>query len=224
MLAALAVTGLAMVGACGDDTSSDDGAPPSPSSANCEHAGIECAVLCSDTLGCVDCLADADCGAASPFCIQGECVECSGNEGCGDSRRCFPAAHECQDACATNDDCSEESPTCDMATGACVGCLDASDCDDALCHPMSRQCVECMSDLDCGTDRPVCDATGTCRECLVDASCPADAPLCMDHECLEPPEEGCESSSECDGDEPVCLPQSGECVGCVSNRDCGPSA
>lgn len=99
--------------------------------------------------------------------------------------------------------CSGATPLCDAATGACVACLEASDCaapdracvegacvgcDDAAdcseasasrCDGASNACAGCLSDADCThlTGTPVCDeASATCAACTPDTEASACGP------------------------------------------------
>ena len=79
----------------------------------------------------------------------------------------------------------------------------------------------CESDLECGTDKPVCDAFRGCVECIIDAQCDEGA-YCRDSSCYTPVP--CVVSSDCSGETPVCNQVLGECTECVTNLDCGESA
>lgn len=87
------------------------------------------------------------------------------------------------------------------------------------CTP-SLGCTECASDAEC-TDpgKPAC-VLGKCRECGPEASCGA-AQACFprDYKC----ETRCESDGDCPGDEPICVNESGTCVGCRTDADCASS-
>ena len=93
-----------------------------------------------------ECTAASDCKSpAAPFCIGGSCVA----------------------ACQVNDDCRglAGTPFCQVSTGACVACLDASAC---------------------SADKPVCDATaGTCRGCARDEECASGACMAADGQCAD---------------------------------------
>src|SRR5688572_30080082 len=63
---------------CSDDAGDASGGGGSTGNGNplgCSLIGEECGVLCDDDLGCVECNSSADCGAAQPSCVLGECVE-----------------------------------------------------------------------------------------------------------------------------------------------------
>jgi hypothetical protein len=205
------------LGACGNDS---DEFPIGPAPGSCQRGGESCPTLCDPGLGCVDCLTDDDCGAGQPFCVHGECTECSVNEDCGTGQSCFPENHDCQDACQDSGDCGGGAPICDPMTGQCLGCVDATDCDnEPICDPLTKQCVDCSTDEDCGVAQPFCDANGHCQECIFDGDCPAAEPLCIDHECHEAPT-ACTGNGDCGGDNPICDLDSGDCVGCLVNDDC----
>src|SRR5262245_26659218 len=53
---------------------------------------------CDANLGCVECLADADCPAAERACITGRCEVCRTNAECGATSptpACWPGDHKC---------------------------------------------------------------------------------------------------------------------------------
>ncbi len=146
--------------------------------------------------------------------------------------------------CAADADCA--GGRCGPA-GACVECLDASDCGGRLC--VDGSCASCTADADCGGGR--CDAvTGACVGCLADADCTAPAICrddgtcgnecasdadCADHpgtfcdlggvngaapsfRCIEPQNPTCQADGDCAPNE-ACL--GGECR-CASDAACAP--
>lgn len=100
------------------------------------------------------CDVPADCtNPDRPVCLDHTCVECADSGGCTDAVPvCTPTTHLCN-ACQEDMDCDGRVlGRCLTATGACVGCLDATDCTSATA--------------------PVCDDTGhTCRACRADSEC-----------------------------------------------------
>lgn len=88
-----------------------------------------------------------------PLCLDHACVQCADDAGCADEAPvCTPTTHLCN-ACQEDIDCDGRVPgRCLVATGACVGCLDATDC--------------------ASSTAPVCDDSGhVCRACRADAEC-----------------------------------------------------
>jgi hypothetical protein len=159
---------------------------------------------CDTTLGCVDCLVDSQCPAASRFCVQGLCVQCktSGDCGIGTTPACWPANHTCHAACTSNQQCQNGAPICNAGTGVCVGCNSAADCpsSQSFCDTTTQQCVQCTSTSDCaGTSTPVC-ARNRCVPCASNADCSGATPYCM-----------------AGGD------NGAACVQCLQNAQCPPS-
>ncbi len=78
-------------------------------------------------------------------------------------------------------------------------------------------CTECVSDADCSdSGKPAC-ALGKCQECGPGAGCgAAEACFPRDFKC----QAQCATDSDCPGDAPICLADSGVCVGCQGDADC----
>jgi len=113
-----------------------------------------------------------DCtNAARPFCVDEMCVECEGSLDCASTAPvCDPGAHLCE-ACTIDDDCAGrvDEPRCFVAGGACVACLEASDCSSAsapVCDDTDHGCRGCTSDSECPST--VCDEDS--GECLAEAN------------------------------------------------------
>lgn len=189
---------------------------------DCAINGKACGTVCDAAIGCVECAGDGDCGATRPFCIEGRCEACAQTSDCGTGMACYPADGTCHPACTSNASCTDpHAPLCNVDTGACVGCIQATDCpgEKPICDPANGQCAECASNGDCGASAPVCDLSdGECRECVVDGQCP-DGGLCVEHHCKEI----CHGDSDCGTAAPFCAP-SGECVQCLVPKDCPATA
>lgn len=226
-LAALALVGATLATlfvACGDDADGVDG--DGGGILSCAVDDRECDTLCDEGLGCVECLADTDCGASAPACAHGRCRECGSNADCGAGEACFPKDGTCEPACETDDDCDDgDERTCDLdpeGIGRCVECLSDEDCDgdDPRCDDVTGQCVDCTSNADCGAAEPACDLReGKCRECNVDADCRSGSVCRGDHKCHD----FCESDLDCD-DGQLCRTDDGDCVECLVDTDCGTAA
>lgn len=91
-------------------------------------------------------------------------------------------------------------------------CPGAKLCDTAL------GCVDCRGDGDCGAAQPFCEL-GRCRECSQSDDCgTGQACFPRDHECKP----ACETNANCpEDDESLCNPDTGACVGCITDQDCG---
>ncbi len=97
------------------------------------------------------------------------------------------------------------------------GCLEnGSEC--AVLCDTTIGCVDCLGDSDCGAANPFCHQ-GKCRECEDADDCNAgSACFPKDHECHP----ACSGNADCDkNDESLCDPDSGACVGCFDDADCG---
>lgn len=130
-------------------------------------------------------------------CPGARCVDAASPDDDGGA----PDAPAPDDAGPCGGACEGETPRCDALRGACVACLDASDCAGRPGTPacVEGACVACASDADCADPaRAACDlTTHTCGPCAEDAAC---AHL--------------EGTPACDA---------GTCVGCVDNADCAAS-
>lgn len=170
------------------------------------------------SLGCVQCTSDAGCDGAHPFCVAGACVECGVSSDCGAGESCFPENHECEPSCASSDDCSSgDASLCDVPSGACVECVDSTQCQQGVCNPTFGICAECLGSEDCAAGEPYCQVDeGRCRECLADVHC-APGDICSGHHCAPAT---CASDADCAEDEPRCDVPSGSCRECLSDADC----
>jgi hypothetical protein len=139
--------------------------------------------------GCVDTESDpgfcGDCETVCPtgnVCEIGICIDpgdCRSNGiGCSGFTYCDSTSGECLRGCATDQQCTGQSETCDTATHECV-CVEGSHLCGAICVP----------DLDvnsCGTSCTPCTAppgaTPTCNLGSCDFVCPVDYERC-DQEC-----------------------------------------
>jgi len=124
-------------------------------------------VACSKPNPEVCCLSTEDCASIG--------VD-DGTRACNTGLACVD--HACVVPSCSTDGCGPEAPVCEITTDVCGACVDSSSCarfpDTSLCDPDSGACVECVTDVDCTTDRPVCDA-GACRSCQLDSECASGA-------------------------------------------------
>ncbi|MCA9618759.1 MAG: hypothetical protein KC731_07050 [Myxococcales bacterium] len=223
------LAGLALAPACGDAGSTFGGGASSPTggtgAGDCVRNGQQCNFDCTNSLGCVECVTDLDCGNGQPICVAGHCEECGVSADCAVGESCYPENHECAPSCETNGDCQQDdAPLCDPTSGACVGCLSAQDCggETPVCSPISGQCAECASASDCGAAQPHCELdVGRCRECLLDSHC-GFGERCREDHCIA----DCQNDADCANNEgrPLCDVPSGQCVSCLTDLDCGVAA
>ncbi|MCK6574893.1 hypothetical protein L6V77_27800 [Myxococcota bacterium] len=201
-----------------------DAAACPPDAPRCER-GLCTACRAVDHEGCgSDALCCPVAGAALA-CVAGD-VE-SGCEACG--ARCEPgAADRCVDRtcrCGDGPECVEPTPFCDPGRGACVECLVAADCENALggAHCVEGRCRPCdgATHAGCGPqqlcclDRCVAAApAGRCEACAAGCN-PDTADRCVDRACA------CGEGPPCASPErPFCV--DGACSACREAADCGP--
>jgi len=153
--------------------------------------------------------AQVDASSATPNAPQSPdasgYVERNGVCGCRLDQDCNdPALASCDSrsgtcvACVNDRRCrSAPKLTCDVGAFACVECLQDGDCESGHCNEQDHVCVACEADMDCPTtNRSHCNtAMKTCAPCSQDAHC--------SHLSATP---------ACD---------SGKCVGCTDDGDCG---
>jgi hypothetical protein len=108
----------------------------------CSTADYECAPrctgpgtcagarVCDESSGeCVGCLGAEACAGLVCSPERRECVECTDDTGCPNSKpRCRVATGQCV-RCHSNDDCGLSAPTCDPTTFECRGALSAGSTD-----------------------------------------------------------------------------------------------
>jgi hypothetical protein len=126
--------------------------------------------------------------------------------------------------CTSDRDCSFPGLVCDTTSGACVACLDDSQCtipERPRCDSALHQCVECGTSGDCASNE-ICEPTShhCIPTCFDGGSCPQTAPNCDPYRgvCMQ-----CSSSIDCVSFAGrVCNPASGTCVECVWDAQCFP--
>jgi hypothetical protein len=166
-----------------------------------------------------------------PVCLSDGRCGCLTSQDCSLQEGCNLNVHQCQPSCLYD----AGGPTCTVFGW--------------LCDPVSRECVECLTDSDCAKHQgPYCtsdiDAGNSCVQCLSPADCPDSMPGCYSgyYVCG-----ACSASTDCPASAPVCeswtstcaidcrLPDggefcangvcegsSGECVQCLTDADCAP--
>ena len=121
-------------------------------------------------------------------------------------------------ACASSDECDATQPVCGI-DGRCVGCSSELDCgsERPLCNHSTGACVACTSSHPCPESADTCTPEGSCeRRCGPSAPCEGEQ-VCHPQlgVCGE-----CSPSSMCGTDEPFCDPVSLRCVECTSDQQC----
>ena len=125
---------------------------------------------CSPTMSMCACAGNAQCPSSRPICKQA-----SG----------LPTHWHCTPACTSNKACSASSSArkCNTSTGACVGCVQASDCALYPSFPWYKvcsaggKCLECIKDADCGAGSlgNKCDIKVNACICAKDADCTSNS-------------------------------------------------
>jgi len=121
--------------------------------------------------------------------------------------------------CSANSDCSG-GKVCRTSTRRCVDCLSDSNCptDKPLCETGTNLCIACREDSDCLNQ--ICDTTtNKCvdNECDVNADCTtAGEETCVAGRC-----KACAIDADCvyDAGVDICLDQ--KCVECTADNQCG---
>ncbi len=141
-----------------------------------------------ETGKCVECLVDADCVQQGSFpmvpergtiCTPGHFCGCTDDQQCAGTRaggKCNLATSTC--GCDRAADCatSPDGPACRASAHQC-GCASDADCRSGhgsavRCDVANAQCVDCVTNADCGTSFPTCDpSTHSCVDCVVDSDC-----------------------------------------------------
>ena len=198
-------------------------------------------------IGCVECLKDSDCPAATPNCdLNGghQCVGCFSNAQCHTGMICSdgicitcPAGTHYKDAtvgcvaCLNNTHCATQGMVCTAnmcvpcaegtyykdATAGCVSCTADSHCPE-VCDTTQNMCTTCA--LKTPSTPHYNDIDGTCVACTENTHCPNATPYCVPttHTCKVP-----ETNEECqsvDPTKPIYDTPTGTCVECHSNSHC----
>jgi hypothetical protein len=207
-------------------------------------AGNDSARVCDpESHTCVECREDAQCLAGPNAAVRGVCdldtkicVGCLNDQQCtlGAASRCNVVAHECT-GCTNSNQC-ENNANCNTMTGRCVQCVTDPDCAGVsgkpFCEGVSGTCVECLLTSECRSEELArCETTPsspdryTCVGCIAESDCSgkglpglcnvAGGGICVN--CL-----GLGPSADCllSGIN-LSRCQSGDCVVCTQDEDCG---
>jgi hypothetical protein len=100
----------------------------------------------------------------APKCVNGNCVQCTGNADCAGipNTVCNPTTNTCV-GCVTSIDCPGSAPVCNPQHICVTNCITSSECpgDAPICNPQSKVCVECVVSGDCPAGE-VCNSVGKC--------------------------------------------------------------
>lgn len=209
--------------------------------------------VCDETIfQCVTCLpSDANSGndtclaidPEKPFCLadpdnslNNTCITCNSTT---DGGQCIadPSAPICRideatgagacTPCTNSEQCRAKDNTpdlCDTKTGACVECLQVSDCAGGMLFCEQGQCMNCRSNDDCQSGQCL---NGLCYECASDAECTTpERPICvldsnsrLDHLCVECDPAGTPQAQadQCGGQ--LCNEITGKCDPCTTDTE-----
>ncbi len=127
----------------------------------------------------------------------------------------------CLLACNSTNDAQGPSPSALCGVDGSNQCGSGQKCDDVF------GCVDCRSDDECAPPTPYC-LLGSCAQCRTNQECSGQASACFphDHACHVPcaidggPDAAPLDGGACDPSASICSLDTGQCVGCSSNRDC----
>jgi hypothetical protein len=95
------------------------------------------------------CRGDDECGGDKPFCVDGECVDCSGapdpGVACAGADESTPVCLDGTCVECTPDSkelCDGNTPVCDPDTNTCAACSFHADCPDSACNFDSGACFD----------------------------------------------------------------------------------
>lgn len=95
---------------------------------------------------------------------------------CADGLTCVN--NDCVATSCETEGCPVDQPVCNVVSGMCEGCADATDCMSDVATPVcdveSGVCVGCVTNADCSGTTPICDDT-LCRGCTDDVDCDSGA-------------------------------------------------
>ena len=213
-------------GTTSNQEASTDGATDgavAPSACDTQAAALCGARKCDVNLGCVQCVANTDCTGQDKFCVRGRCEACATHADCGVAAPvCSPVDNRCHVSCVGDGaaPCKGDTPICDTASGACVGCQTAATCPAGapLCEPTTKTCVQCTVNSECPAAKPRCFLGDfTCVECSTSADC-AGGKVCDPREkrCIAT----CANDTQCAAPTPKCNTTAASCVQCLATPDC----
>ena len=176
-----------------------------PEGAMCDPLSGVCDDRCAD----VECGLGESCDQAEGNCVSVQCNPCEGEADCPDGSYCVfyrqTGVRACGVTCEADSDCRpgescntifrNNSPVnvcADLANSCQSSLCDEVSCDQGLvCNPVDGECVDCLTDLECGLDQVCLDyacveTSGTdrnfsswgdgntlpnCDQCTADESC-----------------------------------------------------
>ena len=150
---------------------------------DCGLPGLHCQ---TSTGHCVECLVDQQCPAERPACSPSilRCVECDGASDCADGHFCDLQSDKCLTYCRQASDCNDALNEYCNHDGVCATCDGDNDCipklGGTLCQRSAGACVQCLDDSQCDGITPRCLLPlGKCASCVDSSDCSSTtAPYC----------------------------------------------
>ena len=156
------------------------------------------------------------------FVILTILVACSNHNASVPSADSRPAGSGSAAACTSDTQCAQPTPYCDAPIDQCVQCLSDTNCGpNRTCNMTTHACVQCGSDSQCGGQLPYCSPAGTCVQCTSDGNCMATQ-VCDQTSFTCVPK--CGSNADCPRVRGVCDTMDDECVECLTGSDCANNA
>ena len=112
--------------------------------------------------------------------------------------------------------CPDDKPIC-KDFSECIACLSDLECGEDKPNCFNENCVECIDDTGCSDNLNAlyCDSYNKCVECIDDTGCGGDTPRCINEQCVD-----CVDDNDCLDNIgfPYCIKNN--CVECISETDC----
>ena len=163
------------------------------------------------------------CDESTPYCVNGNCVECRDLADCREGGRTNCVDGRCE-GCVDDAECGDEAPFCN--SNLCVNCIGDEHCGIDMPACLDGHCVECRSSEDCDprSTTPICAADGSCVGCANRDDC---SEVTGGFVCdLSGPDNGtCECGTRrapCPVALPYCVEDESACVACMVDAHCGP--
>lgn len=123
--------------------------------------------------------------------------------------------------CTADSACVAPYPRCNIGTGQCVECLSNADCGPGGACDSTFACFAsgCVNDTDCTAPTPRCETgNGVCVACFTNADCGPSEVCNPNFTCSTV--SGCTADASCAAPTPRCEIGSGLCVECLDSLDC----
>jgi hypothetical protein len=176
------------------------------------------------------------CGGGTPFCKLGMCVECLADADCGANSTCNTNTWTCDG----ENGCGGDKPYLKEQTGECVQCLNNEHCGGDACNPQTNMCEGDLCST-CTDPYPACTQVNGeyyCVQCTDDTFCGAGGTCNLEtYSCqggTVTPTDPCTSDADCDagvsgfdlycGEDGLCHDKEGGCdditAFCKNGNEC----